>query len=173
MVRFPSHSRPLDRGLLDLTNSTGATGTGGSAQMIPGNPRRGAEDDRQDQRRSNRGEGRKSRSRSRDSIPVGHRGTIATISGGVGNVNPTGLKTMEMAECQDVLTGANATPLGRRQSVPVITFDDQDLKMGSPIQDEPMVISVVAAEYKIERVLIDQGSSANILYWLVFRRMGL
>ncbi|RDX71676.1 hypothetical protein CR513_48951, partial [Mucuna pruriens] len=27
-----------------------------------------------------------------------------------------------------------------------------------------MVISVVAAEYKIERVLIDQGSSANILY---------
>ncbi|RDX77222.1 hypothetical protein CR513_42690, partial [Mucuna pruriens] len=31
-------------------------------------------------------------------------------------------------------------------------------------QDESMVISVVAAEYKIERVLIDQGSSANILY---------
>ncbi|RDX75747.1 hypothetical protein CR513_44341, partial [Mucuna pruriens] len=34
-----------------------------------------------------------------------------------------------------------------------------------PRHDEPMVISVVVAEYKVEMVLIDQGNSANILYW--------
>ncbi|RDX82662.1 hypothetical protein CR513_36514, partial [Mucuna pruriens] len=36
-----------------------------------------------------------------------------------------------------------------------------------------MVISVVAAEYKVETVLIDQGSSANILYWSSFQKIGL
>ncbi|RDY01388.1 hypothetical protein CR513_15295, partial [Mucuna pruriens] len=67
-------------------------------KKIPGNPRRGEEDDSQHQRRSDRDSGGRPRSRSRDNIP-----------------------------------------------------------------DEPMVISVVAAEYKVERVLVDQGSSANIL----------
>ncbi|RDX74962.1 hypothetical protein CR513_45219, partial [Mucuna pruriens] len=41
---------------------------------------------------------------------------------------------------------------------PVITFDDRNLRHGLPTRDEPMVISIVAAEYKIERVLVDQGS---------------
>ncbi|RDX73895.1 hypothetical protein CR513_46428, partial [Mucuna pruriens] len=95
-------------------------------KQIPENPRRGAEDDSRNQRKS-----------SRDN------------------------------------EGANITPLGRRRSVPVVTFDDRDLKLGPPMQDEPMVISVVAAEYKVERVLVDQGSSANILYWSTFRKMGL
>ncbi|RDX91001.1 hypothetical protein CR513_27070, partial [Mucuna pruriens] len=36
-----------------------------------------------------------------------------------------------------------------------------------------MVILVGAAEYKVERVLIDQGSSANILYWSTLERMQL
>ncbi|RDX82661.1 hypothetical protein CR513_36527, partial [Mucuna pruriens] len=51
-----------------------------------------------------------------------------------------------------------------RDSGSVVTFDDRDLKLGPPIQDEPMVISVITAKYKVERVLIDQRSSANILY---------
>ncbi|RDX61681.1 hypothetical protein CR513_60066, partial [Mucuna pruriens] len=36
-----------------------------------------------------------------------------------------------------------------------------------------MVISVVAEDFRIERVLIDQGSSTNILYGFTYRRMGL
>ncbi|RDX76977.1 hypothetical protein CR513_42971, partial [Mucuna pruriens] len=54
----------------------------------------------------------------------------------------------------------------RQRSNLVITFDDPDLRHGAPKCDEPMVISVIAAEYKIERVLIDQGSSVNILMGL-------
>ncbi|RDY13151.1 hypothetical protein CR513_01974, partial [Mucuna pruriens] len=42
-----------------------------------------------------------------------------------------------------------------------------------PKQDKPMVISVVTAEYKVERVLIAQGSSANILFWSTCKRLGL
>ncbi|RDX77902.1 hypothetical protein CR513_41904, partial [Mucuna pruriens] len=42
-----------------------------------------------------------------------------------------------------------------------------------PRQDKPMVISVVTTEYKVESVLIDQGSSANILYWSTYKKLGL
>ncbi|RDY02439.1 hypothetical protein CR513_14103, partial [Mucuna pruriens] len=42
-----------------------------------------------------------------------------------------------------------------------------------PRHDEPMVILVMVVEYKVERVLIDQGSSANILYWSTYKKLGL
>ncbi|RDY07945.1 hypothetical protein CR513_07885, partial [Mucuna pruriens] len=57
---------------------------------------------------------------------------------------------------QTIMTGANTTPLGKREPAPTIVFDDQDIKHEVHGRNEPMVISVVAAEYKIERVLIDQ-----------------
>ncbi|RDX68853.1 hypothetical protein CR513_52098, partial [Mucuna pruriens] len=47
------------------------------------------------------------------------------------------------------------------------------LKVYYPHQDDPMVISIVATDYKIERVLVDQGSSTNILYWTIFQKLGL
>ncbi|RDX87836.1 hypothetical protein CR513_30633, partial [Mucuna pruriens] len=56
---------------------------------------------------------------------------------------------------------------------PVITFSERDMRYEPPRQDEPMVISVVTTEYKVERVLIDQGSSANILYWSTCKKLGL
>ncbi|RDX95798.1 hypothetical protein CR513_21618, partial [Mucuna pruriens] len=43
------------------------------------------------------------------------------------------------------------TPLGRKEPTPTITFDDRDLKRGTSGRDESMVISIVAAEYKIKR----------------------
>ncbi|RDX88460.1 hypothetical protein CR513_29946, partial [Mucuna pruriens] len=36
-----------------------------------------------------------------------------------------------------------------------------------------MVIPMVATEYKTERVLIDQGSFANILYWSTYQKLEL
>ncbi|RDX72504.1 hypothetical protein CR513_48002, partial [Mucuna pruriens] len=56
---------------------------------------------------------------------------------------------------------------------PTITFDAKDMNYGLSCLDEPMVISVIAVEYKIERVLVDQGSSANILYWSTYEKLGL
>ncbi|RDX78555.1 hypothetical protein CR513_41156, partial [Mucuna pruriens] len=54
---------------------------------------------------------------------------------------------------------------------PQITFSDEDYKETIPHSDHPMVISVVIADYKVERVLVDQGSSANVLFWPAFRKM--
>ncbi|RDX60416.1 hypothetical protein CR513_61443, partial [Mucuna pruriens] len=56
---------------------------------------------------------------------------------------------------------------------PFISFSNKDYKGMSPHQDDPMVISIVAIEYKIEKVLLDQGSSANILYWNTFWKLQL
>ncbi|RDY13204.1 hypothetical protein CR513_01910, partial [Mucuna pruriens] len=47
---------------------------------------------------------------------------------------------------------------------PIISFSDEDYKGMFPHQDDPMVISIVTVEYKIERVLVNQGSFANMLY---------
>ncbi|RDX65529.1 hypothetical protein CR513_55807, partial [Mucuna pruriens] len=126
------------------------------------------------------GTNRRERSRSRQRTPT-HRGTIATISGGGvvdfhTNSNRGMKRTKEgrrVERIQTVLTGANVTPLGRREPTPTISFDDRDMKRRATGQDEPMVISVVVVEYKIERVLIDQGSSANILYWSTVQKMQL
>ncbi|RDX63497.1 hypothetical protein CR513_58072, partial [Mucuna pruriens] len=106
---------------------------------------------------------RRRRSRSRQSSLVPHKGTIFTISAGSAG------HPQEIV----VLTGANMTPLGRRTTRPVITFTDRDIRRGKTGCDEPVVISVVAAEYKIERVLVDQGSSANILYWTIVKRLSI
>ncbi|RDX67041.1 hypothetical protein CR513_54133, partial [Mucuna pruriens] len=49
--------------------------------------------------------------------------------------------------------GANVTPLGRRTLRPIITFTDEDCRRRGTRCDEPMVISVVTKQYKVERVL--------------------
>ncbi|RDX66335.1 hypothetical protein CR513_54912, partial [Mucuna pruriens] len=126
------------------------------------------------------GTNRRDRSQSRQRTPL-HRGTIATISGGRMTTFPPnhdrGVKRTKeerrVERIQTVLTGENMTPLGRKEPTPTITFDDRDLKCETSGRDEPMVISVVATEYKIECVLIDQGSSANILYWSTVQKMQL
>jgi len=49
--------------------------------------------------------------------------------------------------------------------MPPITFTDEEFK--AP------VISIEVAEYGIGKVLVDQGSSVNILYWKTSRKMNL
>ena len=50
------------------------------------------------------------------------------------------------------------------RSMPPITFTDEDFKAPDPDHDDLMVISIKVAEYGIRKVLVDQGSSVNILY---------
>ncbi|RDY01337.1 hypothetical protein CR513_15352, partial [Mucuna pruriens] len=44
-------------------------------------------------------------------------------------------------------------------------------RLQQPYQDYPMVISVVVTDYKVERVLVDLGSSANVLFWTTFQKL--
>jgi len=58
------------------------------------------------------------------------------------------------------------------RSMPPITFTDDNFKALDPDHDDLMVISI-EAEYGIGKLLVNQGSSVNILYWKTFQRMNL
>lgn len=56
----------------------------------------------------------------------------------------------------------------------MITFSNEDFHAPDPDQDDPMVIRTVITCYSVSKVLIDQGSSINILYWnFFFQKMDL
>nr|KYP35841.1 hypothetical protein KK1_043096 [Cajanus cajan] len=57
--------------------------------------------------------------------------------------------------------------------MPAITFTDKDFQGIDPVQDDPMVISVEIRNCIVKKILIDQGNSANILYWNTFKQLGI
>ncbi|XP_014511777.1 uncharacterized protein LOC106770485 [Vigna radiata var. radiata] len=59
----------------------------------------------------------------------------------------------------------------RHLSMPDITFTNADFHAPDPDQDDPMVITARITQYDVSKVLIDQGSSVNILYWSTFQKM--
>ncbi|RDX84097.1 hypothetical protein CR513_34906, partial [Mucuna pruriens] len=97
-----------------------------------------------------------------------HWGVITTISSGGASVSRIdGSQNRKACNVLVMWGKADITP------TLVITFSERDMRYEPPRHDKPMVISVVTAEYKVESVLIDQGSSTNILYWLTCKRLGL
>ena len=55
----------------------------------------------------------------------------------------------------------------------VITFLDSDLEGCQHPHDNPLVIRAVVANKTIHRVLVDNGSSADIIFASTFDRMGI
>ena len=53
----------------------------------------------------------------------------------------------------------------------VISFSDHDFKGTDQNLRNPMVISVVTGNYIAQKVLVDQGSSADILYASMLQKM--
>ncbi|RDX98167.1 hypothetical protein CR513_18936, partial [Mucuna pruriens] len=132
--------------------------------------RKEAEDGQQqnDQDNMRKEEKRRERSRSRPRSNTWHRGTITTILGG--SARTTRAASASRKWTKEVLTVQVGSSIAQ---LPIITFNEKDMRYAPPQQDEPMVVSMIMAEYKVEKVLIDQGSSANILYWLTYKKLGL
>jgi len=61
----------------------------------------------------------------------------------------------------------------RVKSMPLITFLDKDLKAPNFDHDDPIVISIKLTNYAISKILIDQGSSVNIISWKTFLKMDI
>jgi len=55
--------------------------------------------------------------------------------------------------------------------MPPITFTDNDFTAIDPAQDDPMAITVEINKFVIAKVLVDQGSLVDILYWKTFKKM--
>ncbi|RDX90473.1 hypothetical protein CR513_27652, partial [Mucuna pruriens] len=56
-----------------------------------------------------------------------------------------------------------------RRKVPIITFMNQNFIGTNLEQNDPMVITVEAANFAVNKVLVNQGSSANIMYMSTFK----
>ncbi|XP_068476909.1 uncharacterized protein [Phaseolus vulgaris] len=54
-----------------------------------------------------------------------------------------------------------------------ITFTKTDLRDVVPHDNDPIVISFVTAGRKVHRVLVDQGSSADVMFWPTFNKLQL
>ncbi|RDY04876.1 hypothetical protein CR513_11345, partial [Mucuna pruriens] len=120
-------------------------------------------------KKSNRGKG----GRSRSPRPATYQGTISTISGGEEQVDDWGdQKDRKSYQSYQVLTGENLTPLEGNRRGRTISFEEEDRRCDQ-VGDEPMVILVAAEGFKVESVLVDHGSSANILYGSTYRKLGL
>ncbi|XP_052724090.1 uncharacterized protein LOC128193934 [Vigna angularis] len=109
---------------------------------------------------------RRSRSRSREQ-PL--RGVINTISGGFAGGGPS---TSTRKRHLRSLHSVNPVEMVRR-SMPSITFSNEDFHAPDPNQNDPMVITAVISRYNVGKVLVDQGSSTNILYWKNFQQMDI
>ena len=54
-----------------------------------------------------------------------------------------------------------------------ITFSDSDLEGCQHPHDDPLVVRAIVANTTVHRVLIDNGSSANIIFASAFDKMGV
>ncbi|XP_030936086.1 uncharacterized protein LOC115961208 [Quercus lobata] len=65
------------------------------------------------------------------------------------------------------------TPRTRSMDEPTISFTDEDAERIHHPHDDAIVITLLIADYTTRRVLVDNESSANILYYPVFQQMRL
>jgi len=54
-----------------------------------------------------------------------------------------------------------------------LVFTKADLRDVVPHDNDPVVISVVTAGRRVHRVLVDQGSSADVMFWSTFNKLQL
>ena len=90
-------------------------------------------------------------------------GEIRVIIGGMSTRSLSKAKKIYLQVVQSVqLIGR--PPRMTKEDEPTITFTDEDARQLHHPHDDAIVIAMTIANYTTRRVLIDNGSSANILY---------
>ena len=73
---------------------------------------------------------------------------------------------------QNVQTTGSIPKVARRES-PIIGFSEDDAKRLHHPHDDALVVSIRVGDYNVHRMLVDNGSSADILYYPAFQQMGI
>ncbi|XP_020238619.1 uncharacterized protein LOC109817702 [Cajanus cajan] len=111
----------------------------------------------------------RSRDRRKEEPSAQPRRVINTIAGGfVGGGSSSSAQRRHLRAVRHV----HAVETVRRR-LPTITFTEDNFKGIDPDQDDPMVISVEIHNCIVRKTLVDQGSSADILYWNTFKQLGI
>jgi hypothetical protein len=56
---------------------------------------------------------------------------------------------------------------------PILSFSDTDLPQEHVRDNEPLVIAASMAGFEVHRIFVDQGNSADVMFWSVFDKLGL
>jgi hypothetical protein len=129
-------------------------------------------------RERRREEPRRERSRSRGAQGHGPRNEpviadIRTIFGGFGEGGETSADRKAYAWYQkhrEVMTIERPHKSHRKESM-VVGFSDEDYAGVSLPHTDAIVVTLQVANHRIHRMFVDNGSSADILYWSAFRSM--
>ena len=54
---------------------------------------------------------------------------------------------------------------------PIIGFSEDDVRCLHHLHDDALVVSIQVGDYNVHRMLVDNGSSADILYYPAFQQM--
>ena len=73
---------------------------------------------------------------------------------------------------QNVQLTSSMPKIARRES-PIIGFLEEDARRFHHPHDDGLVVSIQIEDYNMHRVLVDNGSSTNILYYPAFQQMGI
>ncbi|XP_059629602.1 uncharacterized protein LOC132272473 [Cornus florida] len=115
----------------------------------------------------------------RDDRPPQHQpiGEIKVISGGFAGGGETSSarrayakRIRSFSEVNEVGMTSLPTKLPRVEE-PVITFSEEDDKGIHQPHDDPLVVSMVVANFTVRRILIDNGSSADILFLRAYEKL--
>ena len=60
-----------------------------------------------------------------------------------------------------------------RTESPVIGFLEEDARRLHHLHDDVLVVSIRVEDYNMHRVLVNNGSSTDILYYPTFQQMGI
>ena len=69
-------------------------------------------------------------------------------------------------------TTGSIPKIARRES-PIIGFSEDDARRLYHPHDVALVVSLRVRDYNVHRMLVDNGSSADILYYPAFQQMGI
>ena len=73
---------------------------------------------------------------------------------------------------QNVQLTGSVPKIARRES-PIIGFSEDDARRLHHPHDDALVVNIRVGDYNVHRMLVDNGSSADILYYPAFQQMGI
>ncbi|XP_072074122.1 uncharacterized protein [Arachis hypogaea] len=111
-------------------------------------------------------------SKDKDKAPAHPRGVINCISGGYagGGHTSSARKRTYRAMLAVENSAHNPPPM---EDVPELTFGHADLNSSHTNYDDPVVISIQLGDLIVRKVLLDLGSSVDILFFTTFQKMKL
>ena len=73
---------------------------------------------------------------------------------------------------QNVQLTGSVSKIARRES-PIIGFSEENARRLHHPHNDTLIVSIRVKDYNMHRVLVDNGSSTNILYYPIFQQMGI